>query len=145
MDALTNIVAGEIAVMAGPSGTGKSSLLKSLTGRLNVRTQEVSNKIGRGKHTTRHVELYPLPGGGWIVDTPGFGILDLPAIKREELAQYFPDFDQYSSGCKFDNCLHYREKVCGIQDAVREKKILSSRYLNYISMLEEVIVRERCY
>jgi len=145
MDSLTDIVAGEIAVLAGPSGTGKTSLLKSLTGRLEVRTQEVSSRIGRGKHTTRHVELYPLLRGGWVVDTPGFGVLDLPAMKREELAQYFPDFDQYSTGCKFDNCLHFKEKECGIQDAVREGKILSSRYLNYISMLEEAIAKERCY
>jgi len=145
MDILGDMVTGEIAVFAGPSGAGKSSMLKYLTGEVNVRTQEVSSKIGRGKHTTRHSELYPLPRGGWIVDTPGFSVMDMPELKREELRNYFPDFDPYSHICKFDNCLHYREKECGIKNAVEDQKILSSRYQNYIAMLEEIMENERSY
>jgi len=145
MEILSDAIAGEIAVFAGPSGTGKSSMLKRLTGEVKVRTQEVSSKIGRGKHTTRHVELYPLPGGGWIVDTPGFSVLDMPAIKREEFDQYFPDFTRHVKGCKFNNCLHYKEKECGVKTAVEQDKILITRYQNYISMLEEIMEKERCY
>ncbi|MDD3363591.1 MAG: ribosome small subunit-dependent GTPase A [Syntrophomonas sp.] len=145
LEILSDMVAGEIAVFAGPSGTGKSSMLKYLTGEVNVRTQEVSSKIGRGKHTTRHSELYPLPHGGWIVDTPGFSVMDMPVLRREELRNYFPDFDAYSHICKFDNCLHYREKECGIKSAVEEQRILSSRYHNYIAMLEEIMEKERSY
>lgn len=144
LDNLSSMVTGEIAVFAGPSGTGKSSMLKFLTGEINVRTQEVSSKIGRGKHTTRHSELYPLPHGGWLVDTPGFNVMDMPSLKREELRNYFPDFEEYNT-CKFDNCLHYRENECGIKTAVAEQRILSSRYQNYITMLEEVMEKERTY
>lgn len=144
MDKLNAAISGEIAVMAGPSGTGKSSMLKLLTGS-EARTGEVSAKIGRGKHTTRHVELYPLPQGGWLVDTPGFSVLDLPSLRREETVQYFPDFAEYGDECKFGNCLHYREKECGVKTAVGEQKILLSRYQNYIAMLEEIIEKEKCY
>ncbi len=145
IDILSDTIAGEIAVFAGPSGTGKSSMLKLLTGALNVPTQEVSSKIGRGKHTTRHVELYPLPHGGWIVDTPGFSVLDMPEMKREDFTRCFPDFEIWAETCKFDNCLHYREKDCGIKRAVQDEQILASRYNNYVTMLEEVIERERSY
>lgn len=145
IDMLGDAISGEIAVFAGPSGVGKSHMLQRLIGQADIRTGEVSAKIGRGKHTTRHVELYPLPQGGWIVDTPGFSVLDMPALKREDLPQYFPDFTAQASDCKFSNCLHYREKECGVKTAVGEHIILSSRYQNYISMLQEVMERERCY
>jgi ribosome biogenesis GTPase len=85
-----------------------------------------------------------LPSGGWLVDTPGFNVLDMPSVKREDLRNYFPDFDIYNT-CKFDNCLHYKEYECGVKNAVEEQKILSSRYQNYITMLEEVIIKERSY
>jgi ribosome biogenesis GTPase len=145
MQDLSDAIAGEIAVFAGPSGTGKSSMLQRLTGHMEVRTQEVSSKIGRGKHTTRHVELYSLPQGGWIVDTPGFSVLDLPALRREDLSQYFPDFTGYTGDCRFNNCLHFREQECGVKTALAERKILPSRYQNYIAMLEEIMEKERCY
>jgi len=145
MQELTDAITGEIAVFAGPSGTGKSSMLRRLTGRMEVRTQEVSAKIGRGKHTTRHVELYPLPQGGWIVDTPGFSVLDLPILRREELSQYFPDFTGYAGDCKFSNCMHYREQDCGVKTALQAGQILPSRYDNYVVMLEDIMEKERCY
>ncbi|MEA4924369.1 MAG: ribosome small subunit-dependent GTPase A [Syntrophomonadaceae bacterium] len=145
LENLSSAITGEVAVLAGPSGTGKSSLLKLLTGRTEVRTGEVSAKIGRGRHTTRHVELFSLPQGGWVVDTPGFSVLDLPEIRREETVQYFPDFSGYADACKFGDCLHYRETECGVKTAVEEKKLLDSRYQNYLNMLEEIIAKERCY
>lgn len=145
IESLSQAIAGEVAVLAGPSGTGKSSMLKQLTGNTEVRTGEVSAKIGRGRHTTRHVELFPLPHGGFLVDTPGFSVLDLPEMRREETAQYFPDFSEYADHCKFGDCLHFRETECGVKTAVEEKKVLHSRYHNYINMLEEIIAKERCY
>lgn len=145
VEALKQAIRGEIAVLAGPSGVGKSSLLNSLGGGRTAATQEVSHKIGRGKHTTRHVELYPLDSGGWIADTPGFSVLDMPPLKREELGDYFPDFALFREQCKYSNCLHYRETECGVKMAVAEKCIVESRYNNYLAMLEEVMKNERCY
>lgn len=137
-------VKGEIAVLAGPSGSGKSTILNTLTSR-DMPTQEVSQKIGRGRHTTRHVELYPMEIGAWLVDTPGFSILDLPRMRREELTRHFPDFTAYTDNCRFADCLHLKETECGVKEAVQAKKILASRYENYLTMLEEVMESERCY
>lgn len=145
IEILRDAIDHEIAVFAGPSGAGKSSLLKKLTGEVDIPTQAVSQKIGRGKHTTRHVELYPLVGGGWIVDTPGFSVLDMPSLRREDLGHYFPDFLKHNDDCKFVDCLHYREQECGVKTAVETGGILSPRYHNYLAMLEETIEKERCY
>ncbi|MBP1760648.1 MAG: Ribosome small subunit biosis RbfA-release protein RsgA [Firmicutes bacterium] len=142
---LRNAINGEIAVLAGPSGVGKSSILNLLTNRETAPTQEVSNKIGRGRHTTRHVELYPLDNNGWLVDTPGFSVLDLPRMRREELPGLFRDFAAYAEECKFADCLHYKENECGVKNAVEKNEILNSRYENYLSMLAEVMENERCY
>ena len=145
LEALSQAIVDQIAVFAGPSGAGKSSLLKMLNGESRVVTQEVSSKIGRGRHTTRHVELYTLSPGGWIVDTPGFSVLDMPSLRREETADYFPDFSAYKSECRFNNCLHYKEQECGVRAAVSNQSILPSRYQNYVAMLEEIIAKERNY
>lgn len=145
LDILRDKIQGEVAVMAGSSGAGKSSLFNQLIGRNLMPTQEVSDKIGRGKHTTRHVELHPLTNGACLVDTPGFSVLDIPRMRREELTHYFPDFIFHTQDCRFADCIHYKENDCGVKKAVGEKKILAQRYNNYIAMLEEVIENERCY
>ncbi|MEN6462020.1 MAG: ribosome small subunit-dependent GTPase A [Syntrophomonas sp.] len=145
IEKLKETINNQIAVLAGPSGVGKSSLLNTLYDGRTVETQEISRKLGRGKHTTRHVELYPLNSGGWIADTPGFSVLELPSIRREDLTHYFPDFASYSNTCRFANCLHYKEKECGVKQAVLEETIIPERYNNYVAMLEEVIENERCY
>lgn len=135
---------GRISVLAGPSGVGKSSLLNSLQPGKELKTGEVSGKIGRGKHTTRHVELIPV-AGGLVADTPGFSSLYLPEMKREELQNYFPDFEEYKMDCKFKSCLHDQEPACAVKKALEESKILKSRYEHYLQFLREVIENERRY
>lgn len=137
------LLADEVAVLAGPSGVGKSSLLNLLISELNIKTNEVSDKIGRGRHTTRHVELFALSNGGLIADTPGFSTLGLPAVDKYDLASYFPDFVEYSSECRFADCLHRKEKECAVKERVAAGDIIPSRYDNYLLMLEEIIENER--
>mgnify|MGYP001031024815 CR=1 FL=1 len=146
LEQLLAAIKGKVAVFAGPSGTGKSTLLNSLVDNLNIKTQEVSSKIGRGKHTTRHVELYPMESGGWIADTPGFSTLDLPEdLSSRQLGSYYPEFALHSEDCRFQNCLHYRESECGVKQALENGQISQQRYDNYITILEEVMRNERCY
>ncbi|HCF71678.1 MAG TPA: ribosome small subunit-dependent GTPase A [Syntrophomonas sp.] len=145
IEQLLQAIAGKVAVFAGPSGVGKSSLLNAMLDSALVKTGDLSEKVGRGKHTTRHVELFPLTNGAVMVDTPGFSSLDLPRLRREELGDYYPDFQDYSTECRFGNCLHHREIECGVKQAVRDREIADFRYNNYIHILEEVIANERCY
>lgn len=144
LEKLREILAGNVTVLAGPSGTGKSSLLNNLTGA-DMKTQEVSRKISRGRHTTRHVELFPLLSGGWMADSPGFSVIDLPSLDSRELAGYWQDFATFVDRCRFDDCLHYREQDCGIKQACLEGQIADFRYQNYVTILEEVMQNERCY
>ena len=145
IEEIREAVAGQVAVMAGPSGSGKSTLLNTLGEGLELRTQEVSSKIGRGKHTTRHVQLFPLPTGGLIADTPGFSVIDMPKISRKKLASYFPDFQSYTELCEVRDGIHYKERLSGFKQALEAGNIPLSRYNNYIAMLEEVISLERSY
>lgn len=145
IDAVRMAIKDKIAVLAGPSGAGKSSLLAALTEGQNIKTQEVSKKIGGGKHTTRHVELYPLPAGGLIADTPGFSVLDLPPVKSQELSRFYPDFKHMIRDCQFGNCMHNKELFCGVKEALKNGEIAESRYENYLIILEEIMENERCY
>lgn len=146
LEQLHPVIAGKIAVLAGPSGSGKSTLLNNLVDGANIRTQEVSHKIGRGKHTTRHVELFPLKNGGWIADTPGFNTMDLPEdLGSRQLSAYYPEFKPYQDECRFLDCLHYRETDCGIKTALEKGRITGPRYKSYVSVLEEIMEKERCY
>ncbi len=146
LEQLQPIIRDKIAVLAGPSGAGKSTLLNKLVEGLSIKTQEVSRKIGRGRHTTRHVELYPLTGGGWIADTPGFSNLDLPTdLSSQRLSAYFPEFKHHEEACRFLDCLHYREVECGVKTALEQGQMSLLRYNNYVAILEEVMKNERCY
>lgn len=141
---VAELLKDRVSVLAGPSGSGKSSLLNSLEPGRQLKTGNVSNKIGRGKHTTRHVELIPV-SGGLVADTPGFSSLNLPEMKREELQNYFSEFEKYRGLCRFKSCLHDKEPECAIKDALADSKIFNARYEHYIQFLKEVIENERRY
>lgn len=132
---IKKLIKNKLVVLAGQTGAGKSSLLNRLDDKLSIKTDEISEALGRGKHTTRHVELYPI-SEGYIADTPGFSALDLKGIRKEQLRDTFIEFKNYV--CKFRDCMHHKEKDCGVKDALNEKMILQSRYNNYLLFLEEV-------
>lgn len=137
LDQLRDCLKDKLSVFAGPSGVGKSALLNSLEQDLHLKTGELSAKIQRGKHTTRHVELLPLRSGGLVVDAPGFSSLDLSSIKPGELAKYFPDLRAYISDCP-SSCLHEKEKSCAVREAVESGKIDKIRYEHYLKLLNEL-------
>ncbi|WP_347487921.1 ribosome small subunit-dependent GTPase A [Desulfoscipio sp. XC116] len=145
IDELREVLKGRVTVLAGPSGVGKSSLLNALQPGLSLKTGDISNKLKRGKHTTRHVELIPLAGGGLVADTPGFSSMHLPSMRREELAGYFIEFAEHEERCRFAGCLHYREPGCAVKDAVERGRIAELRYRNYLDFLKEVMEAERRY
>ncbi len=128
-------IKNKTVVLAGQSGAGKSTLINKLDNRYQIETNEISMALGRGKHTTRHVELYDIEDA-LVADTPGFSSLDLSDIDKEELKNTFIEFNEYD--CKFRDCLHYKEDDCAIKRAVENKKILETRYKNYIKFLEEI-------
>ncbi len=129
-----------ISVFTGNSGVGKSSLLNRIAPNLQLATGEISTKLGRGRHTTRQVELFKIDNG-YIADTPGFSSLDFDTndlIKKDELAFCFPEFEPYFGKCKFSTCVHINDKGCSITEAVSNGKIPSSRYESYRTMFNEV-------
>lgn len=143
---LQGLLTDKISVFAGPSGVGKSSLLNALEPQLTRKTGDISEKLARGKHTTRHVELLALSGGGLLADTPGFSQAHLPEkLKREELKDFYPDFAQLRGKCKFKSCLHKSEPQCAVREAVQNGGIDPARYERYLSLLEEVIEEESRY
>lgn len=137
LEEIKNLLHGKTSVFAGPSGVGKSSILKILTNR-ELETGDVSQKTGRGKHTTRHAELIRINSDGWVVDTPGFSSLDLGEIDSEELSDFFPEFSEYMAECRFVSCSHVNEPDCMVKEALEEGKIALSRYENYKTFLKEI-------
>ena len=132
---IKRLLDNNIVVLAGQTGAGKSSLLNRLDDELDIETNEISEALGRGKHTTRHVELYEI-SDGYIADTPGFSALDLIDMNKEQLRDTFVEFRNYE--CKFRDCMHHKESKCGVKEALEDKMILQSRYNNYLLFLEEV-------
>lgn len=136
---------GHISVFAGPSGSGKSSLLNAIHPGFRLKTGQVSEKIGRGRHTTRHTELLEICPGSMVVDTPGFSSLYLPELDKQHLAEMFPEFLPYLAGCKFAGCLHRAEPDCAVKQGVETGALSRDRYNHYLLFLEELIARERRY
>jgi len=135
---------GRISVIAGQSGVGKSSLLNALRPDLQLKTNDISAHLGRGKHTTRHVELLEI-GGGLVADTPGFSSLEFIDIEQDELSQYFPEFRVLSQECKFRGCTHIAEPKCAVKSAVERNEVQVYRYEHYLSFMEEIKERKPRY
>ena len=134
IDALHREIAGKICAFTGNSGVGKSSIMNALSPGLNIKTAEVSEKLGRGKHTTRHVELFDIGGGTYAADTPGFASFDIEMmeiIPKEQLQFDFVEFAPYIGRCRFNNCAHLKEPGCAVTQAVADGKIMPSRYRSY--------------
>lgn len=137
-------LAGEISVFSGQSGVGKSSLLNAMLG-LSLETSEISLRLGRGRHTTRHVELIELENGGYVADTPGFSQLDFLELGVEELSSCFREFTDYAEGCKFRGCSHLHEPGCKVREAADQGEIAASRYEHYVQFHEEMKEKKRRY
>lgn len=135
---LKTLLAGRATVVAGPSGVGKSSIVNRLQTGIVMETGEISSKIERGKHTTRHSEFIAMGDDTYILDTPGFSSMGLFELKKEELAGYYPEFAGYEKYCKFGGCSHTREPVCGVKDAVAEGAVSKMRYENYCLLYNEL-------
>ena len=127
---------GKITVFAGPSGVGKSSTLNAIEPGMQLVTGSVSEKIGRGKHTTRFAHLLPF-AGGYLADTPGFGNLNLEELDDKKLAACFREFAGFEEGCKFTPCTHTHEPICGVKDALAAGEIAQSRYESYLTILKK--------
>lgn len=138
LEQVRHILAGKTTTVAGPSGVGKSSLINRLAPKANMETGAISEKIERGKHTTRHSEIIALGENTYIVDTPGFTSLDISEITKEELGTYYPEFVQYEPYCKFSGCAHISEPSCGVKEAVADGKISQVRYDNYKVLYQEL-------
>ncbi len=128
---------GKICAFGGPSGVGKSSTINAIDSGVELRTGEVSEKIRRGRHTTRFAQLLPFDEG-YIADTPGFGNLLLEGVQEEQVVHAFREFAQYENTCYFCPCTHTHEPVCGVKEAAADGRIAASRYASYLDMLQEV-------
>ena len=137
------ILIGKTTAFAGPSGVGKSSMLNAIIPDANSETGGISEKIGRGKNTTRHTEIFNLEDETYIMDTPGFTSLYTNDFEKEELKWYFSEFREYEGKCRFNGCIHENEPDCAVKDALEEGKISESRYKNYLQMLDEIKNRKK--
>lgn len=140
---LKNTLYNKISVFAGPSGVGKSTILNAIEPGLSLVTGEISEKIKRGKHTTRFAQLLPISGGGLLVDTPGFSFTEFNDIEKNELTYYFREIEHVAPQCKFNTCLHDKEPQCAVKQAVASGNISESRYRSYLEILYEIINNKR--
>ena len=143
MDEIREILNGKTTVVAGPSGVGKSSITNCMQGEVQMETGEISKKLKRGKHTTRHSQVIPVEKNTFLVDTPGFSSLYLTDMKEEELRDYFPEFVMYEPQCRFQGCMHIHEPGCAVKEALSEGKISQQRYDNYLALYEELKEKRR--
>lgn len=139
---IREILKGKTSTVAGPSGVGKSSIVNLLTEGHSMETGEVSEKIGRGKHTTRHSELLYLGEDTYIMDTPGFSSLFVPKVEPVDLYTLFPEFIEPAENCRFTGCAHHKEPDCGVKTAVESGEIAASRYENYLQIYSEMVEQQ---
>ena len=138
LEEVKKVLEGKTTTVAGPSGVGKSSLINLIQPEIEMETGNISEKIERGKHTTRHSQLIHVKDNTYIMDTPGFSSLYLMGFEKEELKEYFKEFKEYEPECRFLGCSHIHEPDCGVKQALEEGKISRIRYENYMSMYEEL-------
>ena len=138
LEALRDALLNKTSLISGHSGVGKSTLLNAILPDLGLKTQEVSNWSGKGMHTTTFAEMFDLPEGGRIIDTPGMREFGLVDITRQELSHYFPEMRDRLNDCQFNNCLHVNEPGCAIKQAVVDEIITEDRYVSYVSILDSI-------
>lgn len=137
------LLTGKTTAIAGPSGVGKSSMINVLQPEANMETGDISQKIERGKHTTRHSELFLIDADSYIMDTPGFSSLYMSDFEKEDLQYFFPEFEEFEGTCRFDGCSHTHEPDCSVKNAVSDGKIASVRYDSYKKIYEELKDKRR--
>lgn len=138
IDQIEKRLYGKTTVVAGPSGVGKSTIINALYPQANMETGEISRKIERGRHTTRHAQLFALSEDTFIMDTPGFTSLSLDDMEKEDLRDCYPEFAEFEENCRFGGCAHISEPVCGVKDALAAGKISRVRYENYVALYQEL-------
>ena len=140
---IRKILEGKTTVVAGPSGVGKSSLTNLLQEEVSMETGEISKKLKRGRHTTRHAQLLTVGEHTYLMDTPGFSSLFVEGMEKEELRFHYPEFAEYEGKCRFQGCVHVHEPECAVKQAVESGKIHRQRYENYVSFYEELKEQEK--
>lgn len=138
VEKLKSVLQGKMTAVAGPSGVGKSSLINDLQDAVQMQTGGISDKIERGKHTTRHSQIIPIAENTYIMDTPGFSSMDLPGFSKEDLWTCYPEFVRFEPGCRFIGCSHIGEPDCGVKTALAGGKISQVRYDNYVQLYQEM-------
>lgn len=137
------VLKGKTTVVAGPSGVGKSSLTNSLQEEVEMETGEISRKLKRGKHTTRHAQIIPVSQDTFLVDTPGFSSLYIENMEEQELKDYFPEFRKYEGQCRFQGCRHIHEPGCAVKEALENNEISRLRYEDYLELHQELKEKRR--
>ena len=143
IDTLRRILTGKTTAFAGPSGVGKSSILNAIFPDANSQTGDISTKINRGKHTTRHTEIFCVAPGTYIMDTPGFTSLECTGIEAEDLRAYFNEFNSYEGICRFNGCVHVNEPDCAVKTAVKDGRINPKRYEIYVGLYNELKMKRK--
>lgn len=138
IDRVKDTLIDRTTVLAGPSGVGKSSIINMIQPDANMETGSISRKIDRGKHTTRHSELFHVEGNTFIMDTPGFSSLYTNEIEKDDLKNFFSEFKVYEGQCRFLGCVHINEPSCAVKDALEKGEISKSRYDNYVVIYNEI-------
>ena len=138
MESIRELLRGRTSVLAGPSGVGKSSLMNHLQPEAAMETGAISEKIQRGRHTTRHSEIFNVSDATYICDTPGFTSLNIPELEKEQIRFYFEEFSEYEGQCRFNGCVHINEPDCRVKEAVEAGLISRRRYTSYVEIYDEV-------
>ncbi len=144
-DELSRLLENKTTVVAGPSGVGKSSIINIISPSADMEIGDISRKLKRGKHTTRHSEIFPVKNHTYIIDTPGFSSLEIKDIEKEDLQNYFPEFTDYNNQCRFVGCLHLTEPNCAVKEALSKDKISNERYESYKSLIEYIDSQKKYY